>query len=352
MKGIAMSYHNICIYLFLFCTPALQALQQHVSRSKIDSSLSRILPVAKATEKPTESKQNKQLKQACHLEGLAGEEPEATCLLRDFLKTLSNYTPKNSRKFGSHGYLFFGPPGTGKSKSAQSIAQSSGSRILIYNVAATVKLLSHDPHIIDEIYKKAKELLEQEGRPVLIVFDDVRNEDNQKDVLLILNSYIDEYFNNPYIVTVFTLNQDIKKLDPGLLNRCQAVEWELPDEENRLAIITLYANRSGSSLIPEFLRKLVALSQGWSGREIESAFRDAKKIMAQNKAGFLEQAYVFQAFASYEKKSVHNKSSNEKPPVVGPEIKSSGDSQNGGSGVGDFVLGVVVVGGLWWYFGR
>lgn len=238
----------------------------------------------------------KEPKFTCKFDNLGGTFPDDACLIKEFFKTVKNISAQQSDI--QKAWIIYGPPGTAKSKSARYIAEESKAYLLFHPVRLIVADSKGGKNITSEIakiYQNAEEITDNK-QPVLIVIDevDVLEKDQARELFTSLRSQIDRVKDNSYIMTVITSNT-IHPIDNGLLNRCTRVEWPVPSKNNRKEIIEFFSKKHSLGLSEEFVNKIEKKTYGFTGRDIENAFKLAnmnakKKCMKKIEDFLIEEA--------------------------------------------------------------
>lgn len=141
------------------------------------------------------------------------------------------------------GMLFYGAPGTGKTKAAQTIASMTGLHYLEINGSklATAKK--------DEVSRLIQCLTWREmfgiQKPTIVFIDECesflkqRSEDDANNPLLEWLNFTSEP--HPYIQFIYATNHK-DRLDDAMERRATGVEFKLPEEEGRVLLLEHYFN--------------------------------------------------------------------------------------------------------------
>ena len=230
----------------------------------------------------------------CYYKNMGGELPEQVCQLREFLKALPPFDSTKKEDSISNALLFSGEPGTGKTMGAEQLAIESEAFIIpviLSDVADEAALISQK---IDSLYKQAEQKIKEYKRPVILLFDDAELSSEHNKAILILNSFIDKQYKNPYIMTIVTMNKDITQLDKGFKDRSRLVQWPLPSYEKRVAIITFFKKRYECVMDQKGINSLAQQTDGFSCRNLEKIFEDAKKRAEREDAVFFGRKHLEQ----------------------------------------------------------
>ncbi len=228
----------------------------------------------------------------CQYENMGGELPERMCQLREFLKALPPYDKDKQQDSISNALLFSGKPGTGKTMGAHQLAVESGAFIIPVMMSDIANNASAISTKIDSLYEEAKKQIDNRKRPIIILFDDAELSSEHNKAILILNTFIDKAYKNPYIMTVVTMNKDIRQLDPGFKDRSRLIQWPLPSYENRVAIITLFKKRYGCVIDQRGIDYLAQQTEGFSCRNLEKIFMDGQELAKEEDAVFFGKKHL------------------------------------------------------------
>ena len=236
----------------------------------------------------------------CTLNGLGGEQPEEICVIRDFLQELmKKKSKKDSEKKDllpkglvskRNAFILYGERGLGKTSIGKAFAKNVNGNST-FKAASDIFSKKNSCKTVKQIYKKADEasrLKNGTRQPYIIIIDDIddyatvateNQTPNERSGMQTLRGEIDEYENNPYVITLLITN-NYKAIDDRLQSRCTTVQFFLPDFDSRLAIIELYARMSQNSFLSDetFLQRLAHEMKFFSGRDIEAVFSWAVKM--------------------------------------------------------------------------
>lgn len=260
----------------------------------------------------------------CRLANLGGVQPDKVCVLKKFLNEfdqLINRRPQHTV------LMLHGIPGTGKTTVSYELAKESGneplfflastfavSGMMVENTETKQKEIKTGAAAISALYEKSRKIVEQTGRPVVIVFDDVHKIAPKKphsalrpechEALAQLNAELSprNKDRNSLIITILTANIKDKDIDAGLVSRCTLVEVSIPNEENRLEIINYYANKEKHHLTERIRKELAKKHYEFTGRDIEIGFENARGWANYEGLEYVEDKHLIKAFDDQQQK--------------------------------------------------
>ena len=200
----------------------------------------------------------------------------------------------------SKGILFYGPPGTGKTLIAKAVASNSKFNFIsIKGPELLSKWVGESEYAIREIFRKAKQV-----SPCIVFFDEVdaifkkrsfeisESNVNERMVSQMLTE-LDGLEPLEGVIVIGATNRvdviDEALLRPGRLDK--VIEIPLPDTYSRKQIIQIYLRKKPVDDDSFLVDKLLKLTTGFSGAEIEGfinsasilALRDFLKDHVKNK---------------------------------------------------------------------
>ena len=200
----------------------------------------------------------------------------------------------------SKGILFYGPPGTGKTLIAKAVASNSKFNFIsIKGPELLSKWVGESEYAIREIFRKAKQV-----SPCIVFFDEVdaifkkrsfeisESNINERIVSQMLTE-LDGLEPLEGVIVIGATNRvdviDEALLRPGRLDK--VIEIPLPDTYSRKQIIQIYLRKKPVDDDSFLVDKLLKLTTGFSGAEIEGfinsasilALRDFLKDPVKNK---------------------------------------------------------------------
>jgi transitional endoplasmic reticulum ATPase len=188
------------------------------------------------------------------------------------------------RELIPRGFLFWGPPGTGKTLFAKAIANQ---------LNATIQVVS-GPEVTDmyvgESERKVRELFAEARRnaPAVLVFDEFDAIATKRSgsgdggtragnaLVAQLLTEMDGFRPDVPMLVIGTTNR-VDIIDEALLrpSRFKPVAINLPDRDARFSIAKIHARHFAIELSPDIISVIADTTEGFSGDDIRSLFRDA-----------------------------------------------------------------------------
>jgi AAA family ATPase len=182
--------------------------------------------------------------------------------------------PKSFGEWAPRNVLFFGQPGTGKTMTARALANETDSSLYLTRATDLIgEYVGDGAKRIHELFKIASD-----HSPSVIFIDELdaigldrKYQSVRGDVSEIVNALLTELdgiHENKGVVTIAATNNPTL-LDLALRSRFEEeMEFKLPNEKERLAILEHYAKRSPLKLsfnLKDYARK----TEGFSGRDLK-----------------------------------------------------------------------------------
>ena len=201
------------------------------------------------------------------------------------------------------GILLSGPPGTGKTHLARVIAARAGAAFFLVSGPSIVsKYVGDTEDLLRRIFREA-----QTRERALVFFDEIdsiageRKESSHEasDRLVAqLLAELDGYDSGEGNVVVLAATNRPERIDPAL-RRPGRFDWEikfqLPSERDRLAILKVDAGRLRVRP-PLHLKELSAATEGWSGADLSSIWREAALLAASDSRSEIDGLDLLDAF--------------------------------------------------------
>ncbi|MDG4762715.1 AAA family ATPase [Solwaraspora sp. WMMD406] len=213
---------------------------------------------------------------------------------------------RNTQLRPPRGVLLVGVPGCGKSLSAKTIAAEWRLPLYRLDLAATLG------QYVGQSEGRLREALETADRvaPCVLWIDEIeKGLAGQSDSTGIGRRLVGQFLfwlqeSRARVFVVATAN-DVQALPPELLRKGRFDELffvDLPDADDRREIIELYYRRyvrQDQPAVPELLDKLVSLSEGFAGSDIESALHDVgAEALIKGGADQISAEFIVETFAN------------------------------------------------------
>ena len=207
----------------------------------------------------------------CTFKKIVGECDGFLCLVRNYLEQVQK-TGEIKERDVPNALLLYGEHGTGKTEIAKQIAHESQVNLKEYqpNIdiqeAVSEKISDQMGKEIWGLYEDALEFIEKNKRPVIILIDNVDLLGNH--VFATLRAQIDLNRENSYIMTVLTAH-DIGRVERGLKGRCIPIKQQLPNQNQRHAILKFFNEEREHKLSDNSLDFLSYLTTNFSGKDLK-----------------------------------------------------------------------------------
>ncbi|RME76282.1 MAG: ATP-binding protein [Planctomycetota bacterium] len=205
--------------------------------------------------------------------------------------------PEGLRVTRFRNMMFYGPPGTGKTLLAAATSNAlrrsaqEQARAVFYNVKVSSllsKYFGESPRLVSELYGQARD-----ASPAVVFLDEFdalagsRDRDDTgaerrilSTILAELDGLSEKGREDVYVLTIAATNRPWD-LDEAVLSRFdKKILIPLPDPDTRAAILRIHIlDRGFETRVP--MEQLVALTEGYSGREIERFAKEVQNRMIQ-----------------------------------------------------------------------
>ncbi len=198
----------------------------------------------------------------------------------------------NSRLSPPRGVLFSGPSGTGKTLMAKALAGEMGMTLFLVDPPTLLsKWVGESEKGLREVFKRAKQ-----ASPCILFFDEIEAmapartaEDSGQVSQRIVSQLFRELdgLQSSLGIAVVAATNRIDLMEPALLRAGRfdsIVEFPLPDREERAEILRMYLEslpfRSGVDI-----ERFAAMSEGWTGAELEALCKKAVVLVLEERVG-------------------------------------------------------------------
>ncbi len=182
--------------------------------------------------------------------------------------------PEKFGKWAPRNVLFFGPAGTGKTMLAKALANKTHVPILPVKATELIgEFVGEGARQIHQLYERAQEMA-----PSIIFIDELdaialdrRHQELRGDVAEIVNALLTEMdgiVERPGVCTIGATNRT-DTIDPAVRSRFEEeVEFTLPDEKERLAILESNIHTFPIPAKGLDLKQIARMTEGLSGRDL------------------------------------------------------------------------------------
>jgi len=210
---------------------------------------------------------------------------------------------RGTRLRAPRGVLLVGVPGCGKSLSAKAISTAWELPLYRLDLAAIMGMY------VGQSEARLREALDTADRlaPCILWIDEIeKGLAGQDDSTGVSRRLIGQFLfwlqESRHRVFVVATSNDVRSLPPELLRKGRFDELffvDLPDGDDRQEIITMYYRRYVDQDLPaELTDKLVGLSEGFAGSDIQAALHEVGEQVFLNGPESLHPAFVIDTFAN------------------------------------------------------
>lgn len=240
---------------------------------------------------------------------------EETILEDDVKEQISNFLSEweNSEKLIKHGVLpsnkllFFGEPGTGKTKLAYGLANKLNIPLILVRLDEIIS------SYLGKTGKNIREIFEIAKKERVIIFldeidtlakqrDDSRELGELKRVVTVLLQNIDNF--SPNSILIGATNHE-GLLDKAIWRRFQVkIKLEIPTKAARVQLFKLYLNGFATEKNSELLAELTNGLNGSTIRDLSEAIQKSSILRGRNKVELIDILSAFKLINSNERKKI------------------------------------------------
>ena len=182
--------------------------------------------------------------------------------------------------------MLVGPPGTGKTLLVKALANEYDADMFMVNGPQLVE------KFIGEGAKKIRRLYDQArsgDRPAIVFIDEIdsiakKRQENRRhggeevertmSQLLSELDGLDQASEGQHVISIFATNKP-SIIDPAIVNRCSAVEVDVPDEEAKEEILKVHTRQFDLADDVDFAALVEEMPENYTGRDIEQICKQA-----------------------------------------------------------------------------
>lgn len=216
----------------------------------------------------------------------------------------------------SPGYIFYGEPGTGKNTLAHAIAKEAKAYLIDQPASEFMNTyIGKGAAEIRKLFLRAKDL--SRNAPVIIFIDEIdtigsRGSNDNTEVTSTFNQLLNSmnHVQSYHPIVVIAATNCENKIDTSLrrTGRFALVHIKIPNQEERLSILTYYAHKYNCSFNKEFYQKLAEQTDNFCCAALEGIFRQASYLASTKSIPIISKNHILEAFEHERTLYLKNKS--------------------------------------------
>jgi ATP-dependent Zn protease len=210
----------------------------------------------------------------------------------------------NPRTFTcSPGYIFYGEPGTGKNTLAHAIAKEAKAYLIDQPASEFMNTyIGKGAAEIRKLFLRAKDL--SRNAPVIIFIDEIdtigsRGYNDNTEVTSTFNQLLNSmnHIESYHPIVVIAATNCENKIDTSLrrTGRFALVHIKIPNQEERLSILTYYARKYNCPFNEKFYQRIAQQTDNFCCASLEGIFRQASYIAGTKSIPIIGRNHILEA---------------------------------------------------------